>query len=66
MVHRETRKFIFNIILENGDENNLKNILLEANNIYSNNIHSITKFKPFELISNTDESICKLVYDNIK
>ena len=66
VAHRETRKYIINKILENKNNTDLRDILLEANNIHNNNTHTITKFKPIDLIHNTDESIYNIVIENIK
>ena len=64
--HRETRKYILNKILKNTNDNDLNDFLLEADNIYNNITHTITKYKPIDLIHNTDKSIYNIVIENIK
>lgn len=44
---------------------NLKIALLNAIDILNCNIHITTKFRPKELIHNTDENIYNLVINNI-
>jgi uncharacterized protein (UPF0210 family) len=66
VAHRETRKYILNKILKNTNDNDLNDILLEADNIYNSNTHTITKYKLIDLIHNTDKSIYNIVIENIK
>ena len=66
IAHRETSRYIIIKILENDTAINLKDILLESNKIHNNNIHWITKYKPIDLINNTDSGIYDIVKDNIK
>lgn len=66
MAHKEIRK---QVILEYAKEDknfNLKNCLFEAVNIHNHNIHTTTKYRPIEIINNSDENIMKIVIENIK
>lgn len=65
IAHKETRKYILNIISENEKELDLTNILLDANKIHNYNVHTITRYRPVDLINNTDNDISKKVIDNI-
>ena len=51
---------------ENHLNFDLKNAILEAVDIHNNKIHTITKYKPKELIHNTNEEISKIVIENKK
>ena len=63
--HKETRRYILDKLSTCNKDINLTNILLDSNHIHNYNVHSITKFKPVDLISNTNEEIYKTVIDNI-
>ena len=65
IAHKETRKYILNVLSENDKELDLNNILLDANYIHNYNVHTVTKYRPIDLINNTDINIYNEVIANI-
>ena len=65
IAHKGTRRYILDKLSNKKKDINLTNLLLDFNHIHNYNVHNITKFKPVDLISNTNEDIYKTVIDNI-
>ena len=65
IAHKETRKYILNVLSENDKELDLNNILLDANYIHNYNVHTVTKYRPIDLINNIDINIYNEVIANI-
>ena len=51
---------------EHPENFNLKNSLLDAVPIHNRNIHTITNYKPIELMHNTNKDIYDEVMENIQ
>ena len=66
IAHKETRRFILNDVSENINEIDLPNILLDANHTHNYNTHTVTKYRPIDLINNTDNDIYEEVINNIR
>ena len=66
IAHKEARKFIINNIANIDKEFNLLTVLVDANHVHNYNEHSVTKFRPVDLINNTSEDIYNEVITNIK
>lgn len=64
--HKEIRKNVMISYANNPFNFNLKISLLNAIDIHNSNIHTTTKFRPNDLIHNTDENIYNIVINNIK
>ena len=50
----------------NPDNFDLNSALLDAIDIHNNNIHTITQYRPVDLLKNTDEQVYLNVLENIK
>ena len=66
IAHKEIRKLIIQEYANSNKSFDLKNSLLEAVNIHNHNIHSITGYRPVDIISNIDDDIYKSVIENTK
>lgn len=62
----EIKRILENIYLENSKLFSLEINLLDALEIYNNNIHSSTKFKPIELFRTNNIDVINLALENIK
>ena len=63
--HKETRKYILEKIANEQNETDLLNVLIDANHIHNYNTHSVTKYRPVDLINNTNEEVFKELIANI-
>ena len=66
VAHKDIRHNVMIYYSENHLNFDLKNAILEAVDIHNNKIHTVTKYKPIELIHNTNEEISKIVIENKK
>ena len=66
LVHKEIRRYVIIKFSEYEKDFDLKNVLLEAINCPNHKVHSITGFRPCDIINNIDENIKTKVLDNIK
>ena len=62
----EIKRILENINLENSKLFSLEINLPDALEIYNNNIHSSTKFKPIELFRTNNIDVINLALENIK
>ena len=51
---------------EYNNDFDLKDVILEANNIHKHKIYSSTDFRPCDIINNTNEDIQKKVLENLE
>ena len=63
--HKKNRRYILNAISSENKNFNLIYILLDVNYIHNYNIRTVTKFRPADLITNTEENIYNTVINNI-
>lgn len=55
--HKEIRKIVIQKYSNSEKNFNLKNSLLEGANIHNHNIHSISGYRPIDIINNMDDEI---------
>jgi len=53
-----------NIISENNNDIDLTNILLDANHVHNFNTHTVTKFRPIDLINILNPNLIPLIFYN--
>lgn len=66
VAHKEIRKIVIISYSENPDNFNLKLAILNSVEFHNSNIHTVTGYRPKDLIKNTDEDIYNKVIDNIQ
>ena len=64
--HKEIRKNVMIYYGEYPSNIDLNNAILNVIDIHNNNIHTVTNYKPCELINNSKEEVFNIVLDNIK
>lgn len=64
--HKEILKNVLLYYSANPYNFNLKNDILDEFSIHNNKIHTVTNYKPNELINNTNEEVFEKVLENIK
>ena len=64
--HKEIRHNVMLYYSQNPDNFDLNNAILNAIDIHNNKIHTITKYKPIELINTSNEELINQVITNIE
>lgn len=66
VAHKEIQKMFMIDYSENPYHFNIKLSLLNAIEVHNSNIHTVTGYRPWELINNEEEENYRAVIDNIK
>ena len=63
-IHKEIRKGLLYILLEDTKNFNIKKALKKVMNNYNNTVHVVTKYTPNEIFYTSNEELLKNVYNN--
>ena len=66
VAHKEIRKNVIIHYSKNPEHFNLKNTVLDAVENHNNTIHTITNYRPKDIINNTNEEVYHTVLENKK